>query len=282
MQRIVLCTSSSGLDYLDKPDNIRILRHHIEVYGEHYRDGEDITAQEMADAMMQDKDLLPVTSPQSVEELVEVFEGLYEEGIKEVFVVTISSKMSTTYEHLIEARDQFNGNMFIHIFDSKTVSYSEALLAIEAGNMIKEEKSSIDIVARLEKLRDNNTFFLAITDLRNLIKTKRMSAPAGFIANMFNIRPLLTIDDEGEVIPLERVRKIERTLELMCDYAVETLEEYPGELYLVNLGNTELVQQVQVMLADRGYENIPIYPTASAAIANHGPNGAGIGINHDC
>lgn len=281
MKRIVLCTSSSGLDYVDKPDNIRILRHHIEVYGQKYRDGDDISYQDMADAMIADNKLVPETAPQSVDELLQIFEDLYEEGFEEIFVVTLSSRISTAYEYLMEARGLFDKGLFIHIYDSRSVSYPEAYMALEAARLVDAEKSAIEVFRHLDKIRDNNIFWLVIDDLTNLIRTKRLSAPAGLIANMLNIKPLLEIDEDGVITPIERVRKIDKAVELMRDYAIDAINESPGQMYIVNTGNAELVEKVKGMLAQEGLTDLPVYPTASAAIANHGPHGAGIGIIYD-
>lgn len=281
MQRIVLCTSSSGIDYLDKPDNLRVLRHYIDINGKKHRDGESMNYQDIADKMMADKQFLPVSSPQSEEELLQVFEDLYAEGFQEVFIVALSSQVSDTYNHLINAKEKFRKQMFIHIYDSRTIAYSEAVLAMTAARMMNAGKSTIDVYRHLNELREGSKFWIAMDDLSYFVKSKRLATSTGLFAKVFNIKPVLMVDSDGLIVPIERVRKIDRALDLLCEHALREFSEREGKLYLVDFGNKTLLQKAQRLLEEQGFNNVKSHPAAPSTIANHGPHGVGIGISYD-
>lgn len=282
MYRIVLSTSSSGLDYLEKPKSVRVLRHHIQIDDDVFAEGDHISYQSLADRMMKDKSFMPITEPQGVDELLDVFEALYQEGVREVFIVTVSSMVSDTYDNMMEAKNQFDKDMFIHVYDSRAFAHNEAIMALEAAQMMDDGKKSQEIYNRLDTLRENSMFWMAIDDLSCFVKSKRISSAQGFFANMLKIKPVVEVDQDGFITPIEKVRNIEKAINMMCQYAAHALSEAEGSTYIVSFGNTELLEKTQHHLETMGLKNVPVYVTSPATLANLGPHGVGVGVVLDC
>ena len=104
-----------------------------------------------------------------------------------VFGVTLSSKLSATYQSAVTAKDMYIeecGKKFIHIFDSLSASAGESVIAMKIAELIKNGVSSTDIVEQVNQFVGNmNTYFI-IDKFDNLVKTGRVKPYIGKIASM--------------------------------------------------------------------------------------------------
>lgn len=283
MSRVIVSTSTSCLDYFEKPNNIRMLRMHIYIDKVGYLDGSTITTQQVTQMMNSNRNLLPRSSAPSEEEIINFFYDLIKEGITEALVVCVSSHLSETYRLLLELKSLFARHMTIHVYDSRNISYSEGLLALEAARLLDRGLKIADIIRRLDAMRDNMTVYFALDDLRNMIRTKRISAPAGFIANLLSIKPLLHVNERGEIVPFEKIRHIEKALDRMCEVTVATIAEHQrmgkqSFVYLMSSGGNELSEYVSRRLAAAGIHDVPLVPVATVSVAILGTRGIGIGV----
>lgn len=107
MKKIAILTcSNAGLDYLDYPKDIRILRSVIH-FGtdESYDDFVDIDAKTFYERIANDPNDIPKTSYVSPGKMIEIFEELEKEGYEEALVITISSQLSLNkVEYLLRNR----------------------------------------------------------------------------------------------------------------------------------------------------------------------------------
>ena len=95
----ILACSNAGLDYLDCPKDIRILRSVIH-FGtdESYNDFVDMDAKTFYERIKNDPNDIPKTSYVSIGKMIETFEELEKEGYDEALVIVISSELSGLYE----------------------------------------------------------------------------------------------------------------------------------------------------------------------------------------
>ncbi|MFU8786658.1 MAG: DegV family protein, partial [Candidatus Izemoplasmataceae bacterium] len=180
-KRIVIDTSTGGLDYYPVEHGIEILRIKIYIDGKEYEDGLTLKADQFYDMLKNDKDLLPKTSQPSVGEVMALFQKYLDEGVEEIFVVTISAKMSGTYNSCIMAAQEFEDKLKIKVFDTKTVCFSEGIFALEAKRMIDEGFSLEAVENRLNNMIRTNTIYFAVNSLSYLVKNGRLSNAKGYI-----------------------------------------------------------------------------------------------------
>jgi DegV family protein with EDD domain len=211
-KRIVIDTSTGGLDYYPIEHGIEILRIKINIEGKEYEDGLTLKADKFYDMLKNDKELLPRTSQPSVGEVAELFQEYLNQGIEEIFVVTISSKMSGTYNSCILAAKEFEGKLKIKVFDTKTVCFSEGIFALEAKKMLDEGYSLDEIENRLTNMTQSNTIYFAVNSLTYLVKNGRLSNAKGYIGKLLNIKPVLQVQESGEIVSIENKRTIKATL----------------------------------------------------------------------
>lgn len=278
-KRIVIDTSTGGLDYYPIEHGIEILRIKINIEGKEYEDGLTLKADKFYDMLKNDKELLPRTSQPSVGEVAELFQEYLNQGIEEIFVVTISSKMSGTYNSCILAAKEFEGKLKIKVFDTKTVCFSEGIFALEAKKMLDEGYSLDEIENRLTNMTQSNTIYFAVNSLTYLVKNGRLSNAKGYIGKLLNIKPVLQVQESGEIVSIENKRTIKATLLSITTKVKSYVNNRPYQAYLIYTGNPVLKEFfVSIIKENLGLENLYESPSTPVVGAHVGPDVIGIGI----
>jgi len=278
-KRIVIDTSTGGLDYYPVEHGIEILRIKIYIDGEEYEDGSTLKADQFYDMLKNDKDLLPKTSQPSVGEVMALFQKYLDEGVEEIFVVTISAKMSGTYNSCIMAAQEFEDKLKIKVFDTKTVCFSEGIFALEAKRMIDEGFSLEAVENRLNNMIRTNTIYFAVNSLSYLVKNGRLSNVKGYIGKLLDIKPVLQVKESGEIVSIGNRRTIKSVLLSITTLVKEYVNNQPYQAYLIYTGNPNLKQYFVSIIKDNlGLENLYESPSTPVVGAHVGPDVIGIGI----
>ncbi len=166
-----------------------------------YSDGVNITKKEFYEKLIE-SDSLPTTS----QIMPLAFEEAYREAISkgcDVVVITVSSKLSGTYQSACIAKDEVGGN--IYVVDSLSAAIGEGILAEYALSLAHEGKSAADIAAELEKKTGGIRVIAMLNTLEYLKKGGRISKTVAFAGEMLSIKPVVHIAD-GEVKLLGKAR----------------------------------------------------------------------------
>ena len=279
MKRIVLSTSTSCIGHLSARHGIYLVPLHIMVNGKHFLDSKEIDTARLSQMLYDNPHLDVHSTAPTCQEIERIFDELYQSEYQEVLICTAASVLSQAHENFSKVIPKYVGKMNIYLYDTKTININEGALAFEANLMMQEGKSMLDIIKYLNTLRANNTFIMSLSDLRILIQRKRLSAPAGFFANLLNIKPILWIDDDGYVVVKEKVRKFERVMHHMTDIIIEQIANRNAFIYMVDTSIGLHTHEFKRLLANEyGLYNIPVIPISTVALANHGPTGVGLGV----
>lgn len=120
-----------------------------------------------------------------------------------IIAVTVSSKMSGTYDTFIKAAENTkkeNKELEIAIVDSKTNSGAQGLLVMEAAEQVNKGRSFEDIVDYLKNIRENIYIYVSVDDFKYMVKGGRVSPLKGKLASILNLKPIISIDREGNGI----------------------------------------------------------------------------------
>jgi DegV family protein with EDD domain len=104
----------------------------------------------------------------------------------------------------------------IEVFDSLSVSVGLGLMVQVAVEMRDGRASRGDIVARLQKMRDNMQLMFALDTLEYLQRGGRIGRAQALVGTLLRFKPLLAIE-QGEVVPAARVRTRKKAMETMLD-----------------------------------------------------------------
>lgn len=165
----------------------------------------------------------PKSTCPSPERYMKAFEGEAEN----VYAVTLSSKLSGSYNSAELGKQLYleeNEKKNIHVFDSKSASIGETLIAMKIDECEKAGMEFAKVVEEVDRyIETQNTFFVLET-LDTLRKNGRLSNLKAFVAGALNIKPVMGSTPEGMICQLGQARGMNKALEKMVQEVVERSE----------------------------------------------------------
>ncbi len=159
-----------------------------------YRDGIDLSPDSFFDKLIE-SDELPVTSQLTPYDFEQAFESVASAG-DEAVVITISSKLSGTYQNACIAAQSYPDS--VYVVDSLNATLGEAILAEYAQRLIEAGMSASAIAAELEEKRSKIHLLGLLDTLEYLKKGGRISPTVAFAGALLSIKPVVSVE-EGEI-----------------------------------------------------------------------------------
>jgi len=221
--KVIVC-SNSGIDYIDNDYDIEVFRSVVQ-YGENekYDDYTEISAETFYNRLITDKASFPHTAYVSPGRMIEIFEEAKAKGYDSALVITIAKPLSGLY-NAVELYKQEVTDFNVTVYNSKSLAFPEAFMALEAARMFKDDKTLEEVLGRLDYIRDNHHVLFAVDTLEYLIKNGRLSRVSGMFANMLSIRPVVDLDEEGKVRTLEKIRTSKSARKRLVEMFLEEIE----------------------------------------------------------
>ncbi len=273
---IVVC-GNSGVDYMKLDYPVKMIRSTLNLGGKEYEDFVDIQAKDFYDVIKGNPNIDVSTSQTSTGKIAEIYEELKKEGYTHVIVVVISSKLSGTYQGAILAKDMVE-DLNIYVIDSRSVSYGEAFLVLEAIKMIKAGEKVRDIIDKLEKIRDNVYIYVLVDTLKFLVKNGRLSAASGFIGSLLKIKPLLHVQKDGSLVPFEKIRTTNKAQARLLEIIKKDIGNKNVIVFIAYTDNEDKANELKTTLQQHKpglqVEVVPLTPVVGA---HAGPGTLGVG-----
>lgn len=267
---MIVSTSTSCLDDLGIPENVKMLPMNIHMGGANYLDGQNLSLDSLSRILLDTPNIDISTSAPTENQLIEFFYQLIKEDVQEVLFICLSSSLSQTYNNLLNISSMFSHRMKIYIYDSRTISHGEAILVQEASRLLKQGTEIPQIITEINRLRDKIHIYLAVDNLKGMIRTKRISAPVGFFANLFGIKPIVKVEYSGQIVAFEKVRSFEKCIERLADAIITAANGKKGTMYVLSGNLNPHTKSLLNYLSLRGYAKTEVLPAASVSIANIG------------
>lgn len=276
MKKMIVSTSTSCLDDLGIPENVKMLPMNIHMGGANYLDGQNLSLDSLSRILLDTPNIDISTSAPTENQLIEFFYQLIKEDVQEVLIICLSSSLSQTYNNLLNISSMFSHRMKIYLYDSRTISHGEAVMVMEASKLLNQGATMPEIITQITALRQKMTIYMTVDNLKTMIRTKRISAPAGFFANLFDIKPIVYLDDSGRNIPFEKVRSFDKCILRLAEIVVDEVKGKKGQMYLASGQLNPYIKPLTMHLAQRGYADLPVMPIASVSLANIGVFALGV------
>lgn len=244
---------------------------------EDFYDGVDILPNQFFEKLIEST-TLPKTSQINPFRFEEEFEKLTKNG-DELIVITISSKLSGTYESAIRAKGKFKDNVFV--IDSLNACIGERLLCQLALILINENKKSAkEIVDELNIMKTKIRVLALLDTLEYLRKGGRISSLVAFAGEMLSIKPVVAII-EGKVKLVGKARGSKNGKNLLNKLVNESGGIYfslPYGTVYSGLDNSLLKKYVKdsSSLYQEHTNDIPSYQIGSTIGTHVGPGAIGV------
>ena len=166
-----------------------------------YVSGVDIDARKFYE-MLVEGDVLPTTSQPTPYAFTQVFQEAVDAG-DTVVCITVSSKLSGTYQSACIAAADFPGKVFV--VDSLTVAIGGGILTEYALSLTDKGMDAEEIAWKLMQKREKVRLLALLDTLEYLKKGGRISSAVAFAGGLLNIKPVIAVAD-GEVKMLGKAR----------------------------------------------------------------------------
>lgn len=245
----IVTDSSSSLDYLKHDfENLYMVRMPIYFDDKEYIDGKTITVEAFYERI-KTEDVIPSTSQPSLGETLELYEQLKSEGYTDIIHYPISKGISGTYQSLFSINDLVEG-VNIHLVDTKSTAVILGYIVLEALKSVELGKTVSEILNYSDYLANNFKPYFMVDDLKYLIKNGRLSNAAGFIGSVLKIKPILTFNNEGAIIGIEKIRTTKKAMNHIISKIVDETKNYQKVQYFIAYGaDQELIQDFKAQVA---------------------------------
>lgn len=216
----------------------------------------------------------PKTSQPSPQAFLEAFEEVKANN-DELICILLSSALSGTYQSAKLAKDMVDYDK-IYLIDSLSAVSAIRILCDKALEMINNNIDSITIVETLNNLKGRIKIFAALNTLDYLSKGGRISKTVATIGDLTNIKPIITVSEEGKVeIAGKRLgvnKSISFIKEKIDSYTID--ESYPiYSLYTYGQDNLNKLQQKLITNNYKIATSLQVGPTIGSHL---GPEAYGI------
>src|SRR6056297_3628353 len=197
-----------------------------------YHDRVDITPAEVYESFDRE---IPTTSMPSPQEIMDVYNELKDEGYTHIISIHISSGLSATYSNCMMVANQIEG-IEVEVIDSKMLSKGLGRLVMYTNSLVENgELSFAEIIEKVEAKKQKIEVFFVVETLKYLKKGGRIGKVAGTIAQLLNIKPIISIDEDGEYFTFDKIRGRSRSLDKMFSIIKDRLKE--DKKYLLDVVN---------------------------------------------
>jgi len=238
---------------------ITVIPLNIHIGQDMLRDGIDISPLEFFKRLRTTDSLPFTTSPP-----LSVFEDTYRTLGKEtddIVSIHLSAKLSNTVELAKETASSFIGQRRIAVVDSLSTSLALKTLVTSAGEASKEGAALDEVVRLVRGMIPHVYLVFFVESLEYLERGGRVGKAEALLGTMLSIKPLLIIED-GEILPLEKVRTISNGIDKLFEF----ITEFPHieKISILKGANaidpTELLDKLRV-----------VHPVREIDVATYGP-----------
>ena len=167
------------------------------------------------------------TSAANVFDFTNEMEKYLKEGM-DILYLGFSSALSGTYNSSTvaaeELKDRYPDRKILTI-DTLCASMGQGLMVYLAAKKKNEGASIDEVYSYVEKTKLHLCHWFTVDDLNHLKRGGRVSAVAATFGTILNIKPVMHVDDEGRLTPVEKVRGRKASLNGLIKMMNETITD---------------------------------------------------------
>jgi len=215
-------TCSLPPEIIEKYD-IHVVPMEIIYDGKSYRDGIDITPNEVY-KIMRRKENLPTTSTASVGDFLNAYRRL-SQNAESILCITLTSLQSKTFEAALAAKEIAKEELperTVEVFDSRSVAAALGFIVREAARVADEGGGMDEAIETARKMMSKVNFLAMLDTLYYLARLGRIARAAAWAGSLLDIKPILEHNPSvGETMPVARPRTSKKAIERMLQIMAE-------------------------------------------------------------
>lgn len=276
----IVTDSTSDLDdRLAKEKNISVVPLNLHFGEKVYKDGIDMDNEDFF-RKLETSPVPPRTSQPSPGELHELYKTLLESGYKGIISIHISRELSGTWQSATIAREMLPEEDII-VIDSKSASMGLGLTVLSTWDKIQAGASIAEAAEYARGLKKQQKILFGVATLEYLHRNGRIGKAAKAIGGLLNVKPVLTVDSDGFVAPLGKVRGMNKFIPYLLEGAADFVQGHPGpiDIAVVHAQDPQLAEDVLQQAKNRIAVNNSYVAKIGSVIGTHtGPGTIGMVI----
>lgn len=220
--------------------DVKVIPMEFELGGDAYRnypDNHELDPHEFYDQLRAGK--AATTSLINVERYLSIFEPELQAG-NDLLYIAFSSGLSGSFNcaqlAVADLAEKYPGRRILAV-DSLAASMGEGLLVFNAAERRNAGMNIEELAHWVEENRNHLCHWFTVDDLDHLKRGGRVSSAAAFFGGMLNIKPVLHVDDEGHLIPMQKVRGRKASLDTLLSEMEKTVIDPAGQTIFVSHGD---------------------------------------------
>ena len=268
MKLAVITDSSAYLsaETLQRED-LYVLDIPVNIDGEEYVEGINLTAEEFYKKMAQASEL-PKTSQPSIAKLDEILTSLKEKGYTHALGLFLSSGISGFYQNIQYMVDDYEGLTIA--FPDTLITSAPLGIMVESVFNWKDQGDDFAIIQDKLAIQISHTSaFIMVDDLDHLVKGGRLSNGAAILGNLLSIKPILYFNDQGVIEVYEKVRTEKKATKRLIEIIKESTASGQYRVIVIHGNATEKAEELRQHLLDSEVSTDISLATFGSVIGTH-------------
>ena len=197
------------------------------------------------------------TSAPNVEEFMASMRPILLDG-KDILNLSFSSALSATYQNACIAAEALQAEFpdaTILTVDTLAASLGQGMLVDLALEQQRQGRTIWEVRDYIESNKLHLCHWFTVGDLSQLRRGGRLSAGKAILGNLLHITPVLHVDDNGRLVPMDSVKGRKKSIEAMFEKMRETVTEPQSQRIYISHG--DCLDDAQ-MLADMAREQLGV------------------------
>ena len=268
MKLAVITDSSAYLsaETLQRED-LFVLDIPVNIDGEEYVEGINLTAEEFYQKMAQASEL-PKTSQPSIAKLDEILTSLKEQGYTHALGLFLSSGISGFYQNIQYMVDDYEG-LTIAFPDTLITSAPLGIMVESVFNWRDQGDDFAIIQDKLAIQISHTSAFIMVDDLDHLVKGGRLSNGAAILGNLLSIKPILYFNDQGVIEVYEKVRTEKKATKRLIEIIKEATASGQYRVIVIHGNASEKAEELRQHLLESGVSTDISLATFGSVIGTH-------------
>lgn len=276
-------TADSNCDLLDsyiKEKHIGIIPHYYDLEGVTYGDEVNLTPKDFYNKMREGN--MPTTMASNPDVIRKTFQSYIDQGF-DILHISFSSALSGGCSNVVTGALEIceeNPGAKILVVDTLNASLGEGMMVMKAVQLKKEGKSIDETASWLEEHKMEFCVRFTVDDLGHLYRGGRISKATAIVGSMINIKPILYVNDEGKLVPLDKVRGRKKSLASIAEDMLNSMGKYKDDKDTICIAHGDALEDAEY-LAGLVKEKLPhkeiVINYISPSIGSHsGPGAIGL------
>jgi hypothetical protein len=194
----------------------------------------------------------------------------------EILSINLSSAMSGTFAACAKEAERSNGKAVA--FNSRHLSGSLGLLVLRAAQAAKAGLRRDEILAKLPEWVGKARILVSVSSLRYMVKGGRVSPLKGFLARILNLKPIVSVDEEGKSILYGKAFSEKANIEKIKRMVMEDHARRPLRCYAI--GHSGAPDKAAALAAEMekalGFPPLYVSEISAVVALNAGPGAVSV------